>query len=79
MSEAKLLQIGILIRFRLGVQSGREKRFLGEFLSRLILHDKLDDLDSHFVRMLDWVGVQLAVLDRLFAIELAIEEAPSSH
>ena len=44
-----------------------------EFLASKVLHDVLDNLLPHLVRMLDGVGENFAILDALFAVELAVE------
>ena len=68
-----LLQLGIRIGSGLVVNRSRDEGFLIKLLAGLILDDILHDLLSHLVRVLDGVGENLAVLDRLLAVELTVE------
>ena len=69
----RLFQLRILVRLSLGVKRGRNERLGLKLFAGLILHDELHNLAAHFVRMLNGIGIDFAILNRLLAFQLTVE------
>src|SRR6516164_7620079 len=63
----------ILFPIPFAIKAGRNEDLGGHLLALEIRADGQRCLPANLVRILNWVGVDLAVLDRLLALELAIE------